>query len=114
MTDNRRGGEGTRETTEIRRAGVDALEIDEDVPESAARALNRWTINNLNDGDDGGSSETPETFKAKHMQEEVWAGFEKKFHGGTTVMCVARIAFCGLPACENRKINGKDTDQSFW
>ena len=71
MTDNRRGGEGTRETTEIRRAGVDALEIDEDVPESAARALNRWTINNLNDGDDGGSSETPETLKAKHMQEEM-------------------------------------------
>ena len=60
-----------RETTEIRRAGVDALEIDEDVPESAARALNRWTINNLNDGDDGGSSETPETLKAKHMQEEM-------------------------------------------
>jgi hypothetical protein len=68
--------------------------------------------NQLERRDHGGSSETPETFKAKHMQEEVWAGFEKKFHGGTTVMCVARIAFCGLPACENRKTHGKDTDRS--
>ena len=69
--------------------------------------------NQLERRDHGGSSETPETFKAKHMQEEVWAGFEKKFPGGTTVMCVARIAFCSLPACENRKTHGKDTDRSF-
>ena len=71
MADNRRGDEGTGETTEIRRAGMDALEIDEGAPESAARAINRRKIINLNGGDDGGSSETPETFKAKHMQEEV-------------------------------------------
>ena len=71
LADNRRGDEGTGETTEIRRAGMDALEIDEGAPESAARAINRRKIINLNGGDDGGSSETPETFKAKHMQEEV-------------------------------------------
>ena len=29
--------------------GIYALEIDEDVPESAARATNRWLIKNLND-----------------------------------------------------------------
>ena len=34
--------------------------------------------NQLERRDHGGSSEMPETFKAKHMQEEVWAGFEKK------------------------------------
>ena len=50
---------------------MDSLEIDEDVPESVAGAINRRTINNLNGGDDGGHSETPETFKARHMQEEV-------------------------------------------
>jgi len=69
--DNGRGDEATGETTEIRRAGMDSLEIDEDVPESVAGAINRRTINNLNGGDDGGHSETPETFKAKHMQQEV-------------------------------------------
>ena len=69
--DNGRGDEETGETTEIRRAGMDSLEIDEDVPESVAGAINRRTINNLNGGDDGGHSETPETFKARHMQEEV-------------------------------------------
>ena len=50
---------------------MDALEIDENVPESAAGAINRRPIIKLNDSDDGGSFETPETFKAKHMQEEV-------------------------------------------
>ena len=57
--------------TETRRAGIDALEIDEDVPESAAKATNRRSINYLNDRDDGSRSETPEMFKAKHMQEEL-------------------------------------------
>ena len=69
--DNGRGDEETGETTEIRRAGMDSLEIDEDVPESVARAINRRPINTLNGGDDGGRSETPDTLKAKHMQEEV-------------------------------------------
>ena len=78
MADNRRGDEGTGETTEIRRAGMDALEIDEDVPESVARAINRRAISNLNDGDDGSRSGTPERFKTKHMQEEVGRGFAKK------------------------------------
>lgn len=27
-------------------------------------------------------------------------------------MCIAGIARCGLPACENRKTNGKDTNRS--
>ena len=39
--DNGRGDEGTGETTEIRRAGMDSLEIDEDVQESVARAINQ-------------------------------------------------------------------------
>ena len=71
LADNRRGDEGTGETTEIRRAGMDALEIDEDVPGSVARAINRRAISNLNDGDDGSRSETPGRFKTKHMQDEV-------------------------------------------
>ena len=50
---------------------MNSLEIDEDVPESVARAINRRTISNLNDGDDGSRSETPERFKTKHMQDEV-------------------------------------------
>ena len=50
---------------------MDPLEIDKDMPEPVARAINQRPINNLNDGDDGGRSETPETLKAKHMQEEV-------------------------------------------
>ena len=69
--DKGRGDEGIGKTTEIRRAGMDSLEIDEDVPESVARAINRRTKSNLNDGDDGSRSETPERFKMKHMQEEV-------------------------------------------
>ena len=93
---------------------MDSLEIDEDVPESVAGAINRRTINNLNGGDDGGHSETPETFKAKHMQEEVGRLRKKKFHGGTTVMWVAGIACWSMPACENRKTNFKDTDRSCW
>ena len=50
---------------------MDSLEIVEDVPESVARAINRRPIITLNDGDDESSSDTPERFKAKHMQEEV-------------------------------------------
>ena len=69
--DNGRGDEATGETTEIRRAGMDSLEIDEDVPESVDRAINRWAISKINDSDDDSCSETPETFKAKHMQEEM-------------------------------------------
>ena len=41
------------------------------MPESAAKAINRRPINDLNDGDGGSRSETPEMFKAKHMQEEL-------------------------------------------
>ena len=69
--DNGHGGVGTGETNEIRRAGMNSLEIDEDVPESVARAINRWPIIISNDGDDDSSSDTPERFKTKHMQEEV-------------------------------------------
>ena len=50
--DNGRGDEETGETTEIRRAGMDSLEIDEDVPESVARAINRRAISNLNGSGD--------------------------------------------------------------
>ena len=50
---------------------MDALEIDEEVPESVARAINQRKITPLNDGDDGISSDTPERFKTKHIQEEV-------------------------------------------
>ena len=110
--DKGRGDEGKGQTTEIRRAGMDSLEIDEDEPEPAARAINRRPIINLNGGDDGSRSETPETFKAKHMQQEVGRLRKKKFHGGTTVMWITGIACWSLPACENRKINGKDTDRS--
>ena len=66
--DNGRGDEETGETTEIRRAGTDSLEIDEDVPESVARAINRRKIITLSDGDDDSSSGKPERSKTKHMQ----------------------------------------------
>ena len=50
---------------------MDALEIDEEVPESVARAINRRKIITLSDGGDGSSSGKPERSKAKHMQEEM-------------------------------------------
>ena len=90
---------GTGETNEMRRKGRNELplEIDEDVPESVARAINRWpTMIISNDGDDDRvwlrhASQT-ERFKTKqHMRKKRWAGFAKKFHGGTTtVMWVSR------------------------
>jgi hypothetical protein len=80
---------------------MDALEIDEGVPESAARATNRWLINNLSDATTAVAPKRRRRSKRSTCKKR-WAGFEKKFHDGTTVMCVARIAFCGLPACENR------------
>ena len=61
----------TGEITKIRRAGIDSLESDKDVPESADKDTNWRPIIKLNDGDDDSHSETPETFKAKHMQEEM-------------------------------------------
>ena len=69
--DKGRGDEGTGETTEIRRAEMDSLEIDEDKPELVAKAINRRRIINLNSGDDGSRFEMTERFKPKHMQEEV-------------------------------------------
>ena len=50
---------------------MDSLESDKDVPESADKHTNRWPMIKLNDGDDDSHSETPDTLKAKHMQEEV-------------------------------------------
>ena len=82
----------------IRRMGVDGLQIDEDMPESAAKAINRREISNTNNGGDGNDSETikrcrPGTYKTR------WAGSARtSFYGGTTFMCVAPIACCGLQA----------------
>jgi hypothetical protein len=42
----------------IRRAGVDGLHIDEKMPESAAKAINRRKISDTNNGGDGNDSET--------------------------------------------------------
>ena len=50
---------------------MDSLEINEDAPKYAAKVINRRPIITLDDSDDGSCSETPETFKRKHMQEEV-------------------------------------------
>ena len=41
------------------KGGNDSLEIDEDVPELVARAINQRTTSNLNDGDDGSRSKMP-------------------------------------------------------
>ena len=49
---------------------MDSLEINEDAPKYAAKVINRRPIITLDDSDDGSCSETPETFKTKHMQEE--------------------------------------------
>ena len=90
--------------TETRRAGIDALEIDEDVPESAAKATNRRPINNMNDGDDGSRSETPETFKAKHMQRRVGPA-SKKSSTVAPQSCVSRespAAACRLARTERQ------------
>ena len=88
--DKGRGDEWTGETTEIRRAGMDSLEIDKDAPESAARAINRRLIIISNDGDDDSSSDTPERFKTKHMQEEVGRLRKRMFHGGAPRSCGSR------------------------
>ena len=61
----------TGETTEIRGAGMDSPESDKDVPKSADKDTNRRPMIKLIDGDDDSHSETPDTLKAKHMQEEV-------------------------------------------
>ena len=42
----------------IRRVGVDGLQINEDMPESAAKAINRREISNTNNGGDGNDSKT--------------------------------------------------------
>ena len=50
---------------------MDALEIDEGVPESAVRTINRRRPRlQMNDGVDGSRSKTPEMFKVKPMQKE--------------------------------------------
>ena len=86
----------------IRRMGVDGLQIDEDMPESAAKAINRRKISTANNGNAGNNSEMikrcrPGTYKAR------WAGFgSTSSNGGTTCMCVAAIACCGMSACVKR------------
>ena len=36
------------------------------------------------------------------------AGLLQKFHDDNTAMWIAGLAYCGLPAFENGKINGRD------
>ena len=50
---------------------MDSPESDKDVPKSADKDTNRRPMIKLIDGDDDSHSETPDTLKAKHMQEEV-------------------------------------------
>ena len=54
----------------IRRVGVDGLQIDEDMPESVAKAINRRETSNTNSGGDGSDSEMtrrcrPGTYKTR-------------------------------------------------
>ena len=93
----------------IRRLGVDGLHIDENMPESAAKAINRREISNTNNGGDDNDSEMikrcrPGTYNTR------WAGFGSTSpSGGTTFMCVAVIACCGMPACANGQIHARGT-----
>ena len=72
------------------------------MPESAAKAINRRKISNINNGGDGNDSQTtrrcrPGTYNTR------WAGFgSTSRNGGTTFMCVAAIACCSMPACAKR------------
>ena len=71
------------------------------MPESAAKAINRRKISNTNNGGDDDDSKTtrrcrPGTYNTR------WAGFGSTSpNGGTTFMCVAAIACCGMPARAN-------------
>ena len=75
------------------------------MPESAAMPINRRDISDTNNGGDGNDSETikrcrPGTYKTR------WAGSARtSFYGGTTFMCVAAIACCGMPACANGQMS---------
>jgi len=80
------------------------------MPESAAKAINRRKISNTNNGGDGNDSETikrcrPGTYKTR------WAGSARiSFYGGTTFMCVAPIACCGLQARDKGQIHAQGTN----
>ena len=55
----------------IRRMGMDGLQIDEDVTESAAKATDRRRINDINNDDGGGDSADRQEVQARHIQDEV-------------------------------------------
>ena len=80
------------------------------MPESAAKSINRRKISNTNNGGDGNDSKTtrrsrPGTYNTR------WAGFGSTSpNGGTTFMCVAAIACCGMPACANGQIHAQETN----
>ena len=89
---------------EIRRVGVDGLQIDEEMIESAAKAVNRQEISNTNNGGDGNDSETTKRCRSGTCNTR-WAGFGSTSPNGgtcTTFMCVAAIACRGMPACAKR------------
>mmetsp|Transcript_10614 Transcript_10614/g.24977 ORF Transcript_10614/g.24977 Transcript_10614/m.24977 type:complete len:121 (-) Transcript_10614:41-403(-) len=82
------------------------------MPESAAKAINRRKISNTNNGGDDDDSKTtrrcrPGTYNTR------WAGFGSTSpNGGTTFMCVAAIACCGMPACANGKKDARGTSHT--
>ena len=94
----------------IRRMGVDGLQIDEDMPESAAKAINRRKISDTNNGGDGNDSKTirrcrPGTYSTR------WAGLGSTSPNGGTTFMVAAIACCGsgMPACANGQTHARGT-----
>ena len=99
----------------IRRVGVDGLHIDENMPESAAKAINRREISNTNNGGDGNDSEMikrcrPGTYNTR------WAGFGSTSPNGVprSCMCVAATACCGMPACANGQMSPYSTYDRGW
>ena len=85
----------------IRRMGLDGLHVDEDAPEAAAKAINRWMKRIINNGDDGGDSDRQEVQARGTYNTPKWAGFAHE--SSTAAPCSGESRRSPAAACRLEK-----------